>query len=165
MKHRLCFLLFALLTLITSAQAATIRIKASKRYLNLPVSHAVQREIMTIEADGMTVRSFEIRLAPENTTIGCFAISRHSRRRYSALLFPLRVRGYHIFFNPIRSRDRTVSITNSTGHSIISQAGVAGTTTPTGWYITMGNIICFTSTIPTKENGGICTGAMPSVTI
>lgn len=66
MKHRLFFLLFTLLILITSAHAATIRIKASKRYLNLPVSHAVQREIMTIEANGMTVRSFEIRLAPEN---------------------------------------------------------------------------------------------------
>lgn len=44
--------------------AEDISLKITKRYLNLPVSHQVDRAVMTFEADGRTARSFEIRLAP-----------------------------------------------------------------------------------------------------
>lgn len=45
------------------AQAGELKIKIDKKYLNLPVSHQVERAPMTLRADGMEDYSFQIRLA------------------------------------------------------------------------------------------------------
>lgn len=44
-------------------QAEELKIKIDKKYLNLPVSHQVERAPMTLRADGMEDYSFQIRLA------------------------------------------------------------------------------------------------------
>ncbi|MDR0393827.1 MAG: glycoside hydrolase family 32 protein [Tannerella sp.] len=44
-------------------EAKDISVKITKKYLNLPVSHRVERAVMTFDVDGRTERSFEIRLA------------------------------------------------------------------------------------------------------
>lgn len=44
-------------------QAGELKIKIDKKYLNLPVSHQVERAPMTLRADGMEDYSFQIRLA------------------------------------------------------------------------------------------------------
>lgn len=53
--------------------AQSISIKASKKYLNIPVSGSIQRQIMTIEVDGKKERSFEIRLADEKPDYWIFS--------------------------------------------------------------------------------------------
>ena len=44
--------------------AGEVSLKITKKYLNLPVSHRVERSVMTFETDGKKERSFDIRLAP-----------------------------------------------------------------------------------------------------
>ncbi|MDR3366196.1 MAG: glycoside hydrolase family 32 protein [Prevotellaceae bacterium] len=58
-------LLLVSVVLIFSAQAKAgdISLKITKRYLNFPVSHRVERSVMTFEIDGKKERSFDIRLA------------------------------------------------------------------------------------------------------
>ncbi len=47
-------------------QAEEIKMKITKQYLNLPVSHQVERALMTLQADGKKDYSFQIRLASAN---------------------------------------------------------------------------------------------------
>lgn len=54
-------MLFSSIVLI----AGEISIKVTSKYLNLPVSHKVDRAKMTISTDGIQEREFVIRLAPE----------------------------------------------------------------------------------------------------
>ncbi|MDR1722420.1 MAG: DUF4980 domain-containing protein [Tannerella sp.] len=59
--------LFLLLLICSGAiDAADIRLKITKRYLNLPVSQKAERQVMTFEADGKAERSFRIRLATDS---------------------------------------------------------------------------------------------------
>ncbi|KAF5073426.1 Levanase [anaerobic digester metagenome] len=51
---------------IAFTNAQSISMKVTQNYLNIPVSHTVSRQIMTIEVDGKKERTFEIRLAEEN---------------------------------------------------------------------------------------------------
>jgi fructan beta-fructosidase len=65
MNNKLLFLSACLLAMMTSQTGAKdISLKITEKYLNLPVSHQVDRAVMTFEIDGRTERSFEIRLAP-----------------------------------------------------------------------------------------------------
>jgi len=52
--------------------AEDFSMKITKRYINLPVSHQIDRSIMTFEIDGKKERSFDIRLAPEQTDYWVF---------------------------------------------------------------------------------------------
>lgn len=56
----------ALLTLSCLASAEDIKMKITKKYLNLPVSHQVDRAVMTLQADGKQEQAFDIRLAASN---------------------------------------------------------------------------------------------------
>ena len=51
---------------IAFTNAQSISMKVTQNYLNIPVSHTVSRQIMTIEVEGKKERTFEIRLAEEN---------------------------------------------------------------------------------------------------
>jgi fructan beta-fructosidase len=65
MKQKKLFLLVcAVVCVVVQLNAGEISFKIKKKYLNLPVSHQVDRAVMTFEIDGRTERSFEIRLAP-----------------------------------------------------------------------------------------------------
>jgi fructan beta-fructosidase len=64
MKQKALFLLACTVFLITTqAEAEEISLKITKKYLNLPVSHEIDRSVMTFEIDGKKERSFDIRLA------------------------------------------------------------------------------------------------------
>lgn len=54
----ICFILCA-----GFAGAETVTLKITDRYINLPVSHKIERAVMTFTVDGKTERSFDIRLA------------------------------------------------------------------------------------------------------
>ncbi len=54
----------AMLSLALVANAADIKLKITKKYLNLPVSHQVDRAVMTLNADDRPSQAFDIRLAP-----------------------------------------------------------------------------------------------------
>ncbi|MCD8263086.1 MAG: DUF4980 domain-containing protein [Tannerellaceae bacterium] len=51
------------LTLGLSAFAGEVTIKINKKYLNFPISHAVDRQVMTMKVNGKAEREFDIRLA------------------------------------------------------------------------------------------------------
>lgn len=61
------------LAFVCSASAQTndtsgdhsLTIKVEKRYINFPISHAVNRDTMSFETDGKTLTDFVIRLAPD----------------------------------------------------------------------------------------------------
>lgn len=63
-----CMALFSTIHL----NAEDISMKITKRYINLPVSHQIDRSIMTFEVDGKKERSFDIRLAPDQTDYWVF---------------------------------------------------------------------------------------------
>ena len=64
MKHtRLFTLTGALLVFSCIANADDITMKITKNYLNLPVSHRVDRAVMSLQTDGKPAQSFDIRLA------------------------------------------------------------------------------------------------------
>lgn len=64
MKSRNWFAFSAAMLVATSlAHAEDITMKITKKYLNLPVSHQVDRAVMTLTADGKPLRAFDIRLA------------------------------------------------------------------------------------------------------
>lgn len=71
---RTLFFLFVCGALLATMQmsAKEISVKITKTYLNLPVSHQVDRAVMTFEVDGRPERSFEIRLAPEQADYWVF---------------------------------------------------------------------------------------------
>ncbi|MDR2970172.1 MAG: DUF4980 domain-containing protein [Tannerellaceae bacterium] len=55
----ICFILCA-----GFAGAEVVTLKITDRYINLPVSHSVERAVMTFTVDGRKERTFDIRLAP-----------------------------------------------------------------------------------------------------
>ena len=63
MKRTLYLLLCAILFIASQTDAKDISIKITKKYLNLPISHQIERSMMTFEVDGKKERPFEIRLA------------------------------------------------------------------------------------------------------
>ncbi len=63
MKQNL-FLLVCTLCMTASVSAKDISIKITKKYLNIPISHQVDRKVMTFTVDGKKERSFDIRLSP-----------------------------------------------------------------------------------------------------
>lgn len=46
--------------------AQNVSMKATKKYLNIPISNGANREVMTIEVNGTKERVFDVRLASEN---------------------------------------------------------------------------------------------------
>lgn len=56
-----------------SAVADEIKMKVTKRYLNLPVSHNVERSGMEIISNGQPSRKFNIRLAPQSADYWVFS--------------------------------------------------------------------------------------------
>nr|WEI57636.1 putative GH32 family protein a [Drusus annulatus] len=74
MKHfKLITFIGLLLLCFHSTANADIQIKVNKPYLNIPVSHKVDRNIMTISVNGKTDKSFVIRLATDTPDYWVFA--------------------------------------------------------------------------------------------
>ncbi len=62
--HFLCMMVILLGLACSTGKAQEITLKVTDRYLNLPISHRVDRSVMSFEVDGKTERTFDIRLAP-----------------------------------------------------------------------------------------------------
>ncbi|MDR0422192.1 MAG: glycoside hydrolase family 32 protein [Proteiniphilum sp.] len=88
MMRRSLFILISLLLSLAHSVAETVTIKATKKYLNIPVSHAVQREVIEIAVEGRKERSFEIRLAPENPDYWVFCDISTFRGKTLDISFP-----------------------------------------------------------------------------
>ncbi len=63
LMNKLASSTLAFLCLALSVQAADIKIKVTKRYINFPISQQVDRQVMTMLVDGQEDRKFNIRLA------------------------------------------------------------------------------------------------------
>ncbi len=68
--------------------AQSISIKATKKYLNIPISNTIPRETMTIEVDGKRERSFEIRLANDNPDYWVFCDISTFKNKTLNITFP-----------------------------------------------------------------------------
>jgi Beta-fructosidases (levanase/invertase) len=64
-NNRLSLLYILLSLFVVNVYADSISLKSTKKYLNIPVYYSAQREVMTIEVDGVKERTFEIRLATD----------------------------------------------------------------------------------------------------
>ena len=62
-NKRIWVLASALVGCVFTLSAQDLTMKITKRYLNLPVSHQVDRALMTFDVGGRQERGFEIRLA------------------------------------------------------------------------------------------------------
>lgn len=63
LMNKLASSTLAFLCLALSVQAADIKIKVTKRYINFPISQQVDRQVMKMLVDGQEDRKFNIRLA------------------------------------------------------------------------------------------------------
>ncbi len=75
MKHKKSLLMIVgmVCSYLIPAQADEITVSITKKYLNLPVSHQVDRQIMTWEVGGEPERAFDIRLANATPDYWVFA--------------------------------------------------------------------------------------------
>lgn len=71
--NRLIPIFFSVLVTIANMEAQSISIKATEKYLNIPVSNSVDRQLMTIEVNGNEERTFDIRLAAEKPDYWVFS--------------------------------------------------------------------------------------------
>lgn len=69
--------------------AGTIPLKATKKYLNIPVSHAVPRNVMAFTVDGVEERSFDIRLAQEKPDYWVFCDISAFKGKTLTISYPL----------------------------------------------------------------------------
>ncbi|MBZ4656984.1 MAG: hypothetical protein PWQ71_1141 [Bacteroidota bacterium] len=65
-----------------------LSLKASKKYLNIPVSSQMERKTMTIESDGKTLRSFDIRLAADKPDYWVFCDISSFKNKKLDISFP-----------------------------------------------------------------------------
>jgi len=63
---RILISLFFTFALMACVCAQNVSMKATKKYLNIPISNGANREVMTIEVNGTKERVFDVRLASEN---------------------------------------------------------------------------------------------------
>lgn len=73
MKHKKTLAVVACLSMGLSAFAGEVTLKINKKYLNFPISHAVDRQVMKMDVNGKTDREFQIRLAPGTPDYWTFA--------------------------------------------------------------------------------------------
>ena len=73
-NKRIEVLASALVGCIFTLSAQDLTMKITKRYLNLPVSHQVDRALMTFDGEGGKSGCLRFVWPRENRTIGCFAI-------------------------------------------------------------------------------------------
>lgn len=66
------FIIVLLVANLFVALAGDVTFKITKKYLNLPVSRQAEQKKMTLEVDGLPVRSFVIRLADEKSDYWVF---------------------------------------------------------------------------------------------
>lgn len=66
------FIIVLLVANLFVALAGDVTFKITKKYLNLPVSRQTEQKKMTLEVDGLPVRSFVIRLADEKSDYWVF---------------------------------------------------------------------------------------------
>lgn len=73
--------------------ADSISLKATKTYLNIPVSSQMERKTMTIESDGKILRSFDIRLAGDKADYWVFCDISSFKNKKLNICFPLQNEG------------------------------------------------------------------------
>ena len=69
--------------------ADSISLKATKKYLNIPVSGQVEQKTMTIESDGKTLRFFDIRLAADKPDYWVFCDISSFKNKKLDISFPI----------------------------------------------------------------------------
>lgn len=98
MLHRSLLILFSLFTVIAHTDAETITIKVTKKYLNIPVSHDVEREQMELVVDGASVRFFDIRLAREDPDYWVFCDISAFKDKTLNISFPSQGKGLSLIY-------------------------------------------------------------------
>lgn len=93
MIHRSIFTIISLFLFLSHSVADPVTMKVTKRFLNIPVSHAVEREIMEITVNGKNERSFEVRLTPEEPDYWVFCDISAFKDKTISVSFPSSSKG------------------------------------------------------------------------
>lgn len=88
MKNTFLTTCMMVLSSISLTQAADITLKITKNYLNIPISHRIERQQMKIEIDGKEERIFDIRLADSNPDYWVFCDVSSFKGKTIKILYP-----------------------------------------------------------------------------
>ena len=146
----------AMLTLSCIVSAEDIKMKITKKYLNLPVSQKVDRAVMTLSADGKE-QAFDIRLAPANPDYWVFCdVSQYKNKN-----IVISYKGDNAGMDKIYQADEVAGHENmykEENRPLVHYTQRRGIMTRTVCFIMMANIICSISITRMNVNGVICIG-------
>ena len=148
-NKRIWVLASALVDCVFTLSAQDLTMKITKRYLNLPVSHQVDRALMTFDVGGRQERVFEIRLASGKPDYWVFCDMSALKNKEIKISYT----GNKTGINKIYQADETVR--KSTILNVED-----GTTILMDCCIMTVNITCSTNIIRMNATGGICIGGM-----
>ena len=69
-------------------KADSLTLKITKKYLNLPVSHQIDRNVLSMKVDGKTERKFDIRLAADKPDYWVFCDMSEYKNKDVTIVYP-----------------------------------------------------------------------------
>lgn len=141
--------------------AGDVTLKITKKYINLPVSHQVDRKKMTFEVKGTPERNFVIRLADEKPDYWVFCDVSSWKGKTLRISYEGESTGLEKIYQDDVMRGKIACMQKKTVRNFISPLAGDGSTTLTDWFFTKVNTIFSISTTLMNGNGKICIGDMP----
>jgi len=96
MKRYFIFLILQITCTVAFTQSITI--KAEKSYLNIPVSHIEERDVMTMEIESSGIEMFDIRLADDDNDYWVFRDISSLKGKKITLSFPSERKGMKMIY-------------------------------------------------------------------
>lgn len=159
-NKRIGVLASALVGCIFTLSAQDLTMKITKRYLNLPVSHQVDRALMTFDVGGRQERVFEIRLASGKPDYWVFCDMSALKNKEIKISYTGNKTGINKIYqaDEITGQDSLYKETTVRKSTILNVED--GTTILMDCCIMTVNITCSTNIIRMNAAGGICIGGM-----
>jgi len=157
-NKRIGVLASALVGCIFTLSAQDLTMKITKRYLNLPVSHQVDRALMTFDVGGRQERVFEIRLASGKPDYWVFCDMSALKNKEIKISYTGNKTGINKIYqaDEITGQDSLYKETNRPQIHYTQRR----TTILMDCCIMTVNITCSTNIIRMNAAGGICIGGM-----
>lgn len=141
--------------------AGDVTLKITKKYINLPVSHQVDRKKMTFEVKGTPERNFVIRLADEKPDYWVFCDVSSWKGKTLRISYEGESAGLEKIYQDDVIAEQDSLYAEKNRPQFLSPLAGDGSTTLTDWFFTKVNTIFSISTTIMNGNGKICIGDMP----
>lgn len=159
-NKRIWVLASVLVGCVFTLSAQDLTMKITKRYLNLPVSHQVDRAMMTFDVGGRQERAFEIRLASEKPDYWVFCDMSALKNKEIKISYTGNKTGINKIYQADEIAGQDTCIKKPTVRKFTILNVEDGTTILMDCCIMTVNITCSTSIIRMNAIGGICIGGM-----